>query len=627
MKDDDLLKEIRDNLKFAIEAETDNRDSAKEDIDFENGNQWDDATRTQRETDGRPCITINNASGVIKQITGDSRQNKIQIKVRPVDDESDVPVAQTLTGIIRNIENVSNSDVAYQNALSCSARGGIGYIRVVTDYLNDDVFEQDIEIRRVVNPFSVYFDPKCEEVDFSDAKWCFVTSDMDKDDFEKEYPDAKTTDNIQTGEGEKDRWFSENHVRVAEYFKVDYKSENLLLLRNNTTVKESALVEGSIVEGPEGERGVIIVSNDTQEIVPVIKERKTKCRYIKWYKTNGFEILESEEWAGKYIPIVPVLGDEVWIDGKRVLRSAIKWAKEPGRLYNWARSTSVESMAMAAKSPYLATPEQIEGHEHEWETAHRKNRPYLLYNQTGQGAPQRQQSSIPDMGATQEAMQAKDDIKSATGIYDASLGARGNETSGKAIVARQRQGDTATYLFTDNLVAAINHVGRILVDLIPKIYDTERVVRLLNSDGSEGWATINKEDASGNKINDITLGKYDVVVTAGPAFQTKRIEALEGMTALAQAAPAYMPVLAPRIAKNMDFPDADEISEEMKALTGGGQEQQPNPEDQMKMQKGALDIEGKQLDNTKKKGDIMGGIDEVVQNKVMEALISLGMVK
>lgn len=558
-----LLKEIRDNLKFAIEQEEDNRTAAEEDMRFENGEQWPESVQTERESDGRPCLVINKTSAVVKQILGDAKQNKIAIKVRPNDSEADPMVAEVFNGIIRNIENESNAASCYQNAHSCAVRGGFGYFRVITEYSDDDTFEQDIRIKRIVNPFTVYMDPESEEPDGSDAKWCFVAERILRTRFKEMYPGKDVTESLQIGEGELEDWVSDKYVRIVEYFKVETRKETIYMLEDGRTTKGTP----EIYEGMEHFGGV-----------PVKSSREKDCKYIKWYKTNGLHILEQSEWAGKYIPIIPVVGDEVWINGKRILRSAIRWAKDPNRLYNWARSTSVETMAMAPKQPFLATPEEIEGHEEQWKVAHKKPMPYLLHNMTQLGRPTRQQSSIPDTGAIQEAMMSADDVKATTGLFDASLGDAGNETSGRAITARQRQGNIATYVFTDNLVTSIKYLGRILIDLIPKIYDTDRVVRLLNKDGSEGWARINAEytdPVSGRttKINDLSVGKYDLVVTTGPSYSTQRLEAADGMIQLAQVAPHYIPVIAPRLARNLDWPDADDIAEEMRAL---GQAPEPS---------------------------------------------------
>jgi hypothetical protein len=595
-KKEDLLATIRKRLTWAQDAEADNRKAALEDIKFENGEHWTDAELAERA--GRPCLTINKTASTVKQIIGEMRQNKLSIKCRPVDSVADPRTAEILTGLIKNIENISNAEDAYDYAAECAIRGGFGYFRVLTDYSRNDVFDQDVLIKRIVNPFSVHFGPAVE-ADYSDAKWCIITEKMATDDFEAAYPKALKTASLDVDSTETTDWYSDDGVTVAEYWQVTDEQKRLLLLADGRTVDAADL--GDMLFALESMGGIV-------------KERLRTCQKVTWHKVTGSEIIEGpKEWAGQWIPIVPVLGEEVWVEGKRILRSAIRWAKDPNRLYNWARSNAVESLALAPKQPYLATPGQIEGHETQWNESHRKPQPYLLYNESSQGPPQRQPLGLPDSGALQEAMQAADDIKSTTGYFDASLGAQGNEASGRAIIARQKQSNTSTFIFTDNLKRALNHAGRILVDLIPRIYDTERVVRLLNPDGSEGWETINQQDpVTGQKLNDISIGKYDVVIDVGPAYSTRRMEAADGMVQMVQAAPMTAQIIMPRLAKNLDWPEAQEIAEELKALFQP-QQQQPDPRQEMAMAKGEQDIIGKQLDNQRKQMQMEGASSEADQ--------------
>lgn len=607
MKKEDIPAKARKYLRQAIDAERFNRECALEDLKFENGDQWVDAVKREREEDGRPCLVINKTAGVVKQIVGTARQNRFGIKVRPVDDQTDPKTAEVLTGLIRNIENVSDAENAYDTAVESAVRCGFGYFRILTQYASEDSFDQEICIERVVNPFSIYYDPEARKADKSDAKWCLVVEEMSAEEFARQYPEAEKSCALESGAGQDDDgWFSDETVRVAELFVVrPVKRTILYIAPPEGYPPEVALTLPAEVQQLVGKT---VFEDELQEGLPealreigfVQRERESECRKIEWYKITGKDVLEGPvEVPGKYIPIIPVLGEEVWIEGKPHYRSAIRFAKDPARLYNWARSTAVETISLAPKQPFIGTLKAIEGHESQWFSAHRKAQGILLYND-GEEPPSRQPSSIPDSGALNEAMQAADDIKATTGIYDASMGAQGNETSGRAIIARQRQGDAATFVFTDNLNRSMRHCGRVLVDMIPKIYDRQRVVRLLNEDGSDGWAMINATNPDGSKVNDISVGKYDVVVTTGPNYLSKRLEAADGMVQLVTAAPQFAPVIIPRVAKNLDWPESDQIAEEMRAMM----QPQPNPEQQMALTKDQLDIEGKQLVNAKRQQDL-----------------------
>ncbi len=649
--EDKLLQEAKDNLELVqdSEAEVENRSTFREDTKFENGDMWDPKAQQDREDAGRPCLKINKCAPVVKQILGDARQNKIQIKVKPVDNEQDPAKAKIYDGLINNIENVSSADTAYDTALGFSVRGGWGYFRVITEYSDEEAFDQDIKINRIINPLSVYMDPSAQRLDRADIKWAFILDTMTRKEFEKSYPNSIVKTGIQAGLGDQEKtWISEETVQVAEYFRIVYKKETLhLMAEDGRTIRASSVERNNHeVVKEETAPGVfseyLLIGNDRYDI---LRSRETDMPKVEWCKTNGVEILEGPtEFPCKYIPIIFVPGDEVWIDGKQILRSALKWAKEPNRLYNWARSNSVERMAGAPLQPFLITPEELAGYEIMWDEANTKPMPYLLYNRhEGGGIPQRQQGSMPDVGADREAQMASDDIKSTTGIYDASLGAAGNEKSGVAIRERKRQGDTGTYVFTDNLVTAIEHLGRILVNMIPRVYDTERVVRLLNVDGSEAWETINQTivnpaDGSKTVLNDLSVGKFDVVATAGPAYGTKRIEAADGMERFMTAVPLAAPVVAPRLAKMLDWDDADEIGDELKAALGGapeGEEGQappeppPNPEEELKLEGQVLTNQGKELDNEKKAKDLIEDQqeqDDRMKGLIIEALQDVGLV-
>lgn len=626
-KDTALIVRAQEFFKQAQDAENDNRLRAVEDIRFVDlDEQWDAATLKSRQDNGRPCMVINKCAAVVKQISNDARQNKPRIKVRPADDKADPELAELLNGLIRNIENASDADAAYDTGIDSAIKGGWGYWRVVTEYCDDDVFEQDIRIKRIVNPFSVYMDPAAKEADRSDAKGCIITEVMDKKAFEDAYPDVDTSGWNETGIGESAaEWFTENSVRVAEFY---YKEPITRTLYQILTITEQGEdfdtvdaedVEDSIVE-QDGKRYVVTDAGAAE----ILKERTVQTHKVMWCKIAGNEIIEGPtEQAGKYIPVVVCIGDEAWIEGEPHLKSAFYHAKDAQRLYNWARSNAVETLALAPKQPYIGTEKMFDGHEKEWNSANSVPKMRLTANFDNGQLPQRQSHSVSDTGALQEAMQSSDDIKATTGLYDASMGKEAAAKSGKAILAMQRQGDTSTFHFPDNQARAIKFTGRILVDLIPKIYDTQRVVRLLNIDGSTSWSEINKRvpDPTAPEgyrvINDLSVGKWDVTCDVGPGYMSKRLEAADGMMQMVQVAPTAAPAILPRIFKNLDWPEADEIGQQLEKLMTPPQ---ANPQamqmqqQQMKMQQAQqqqemqstaaklqFDMQSKQMDLQAKK--------------------------
>ena len=557
-KPDDMefLDDAKERFKACQDAERENREAALEDLKFVNGEQWNAELLQQRQADGRPCLTINRLPAFIDQVVGDQRQNRPSIKVRPVDDFSDPVVADILEGLIRNIEYASNAEAAYDISFESAVTCGFGAFRVLTDYAHDSAFEQDILIKPIRNPFSVYFDPSCNEPDYSDAKFVFVTELVEKEEFEEMYPEASISP-VEGGRGDEDwteRLGGQEHIRIAEYWYREPVQRKLVMLTDGKAMWEEDLPEDAeIAVGKDGKP----------------RTRDVESSQIRWCKISQTEILEGPmDWPGKYIPIVPCLGKEVNIEGKRHLRGLVRFAKDAQRMYNYWRTSTAERMAMAPKAPFLLTPEQIRGYEGMWQQANVKNQPYLLYNAiTSVNLPQRVDFPPVPTGEMQEAEIAVDEMKATTGIFDASLGAQGNETSGRAILARQKEGDTATFAFMDNLSRAIRMAGKIIIDLIPKIYDSERVVRVLGPDGAEDLVRVNGADPmTGKLINDLGTGRYDVVVSAGPSYNTQRQEATASMMELFQAQPALFQIIGDLWISGMDWPKSEEIADRLRRM-------------------------------------------------------------
>jgi hypothetical protein len=569
-KSDDVLATAKERFECSIDRESHNRERQKEDIRFAASSpddpwQWDEKTIADRKLTMRPMLTINKMPQHIRQVTNDIRQNRPSIRYRPADDKADVETADILMGLVRHIEAHSDADVAYDTAAEHQVTSGLGYIRVMADYVNDDSFDQDIYIKRVKNPFRVHMDPDIQDPAGSDAKWCFIDEDLSEDEFKAQYPDA---DPIDWKFADDSSWFSsDKKVRIAEYFEIVEKEATLCLYANGTTAfKGESLPEGVFaVEKP-------------------IKERKTIKKTCMWRKLNGQQILEGgpdgKEFPSKYIPVARVVGNEWEVEGKVYVSGIVRNAKDSQRMYNVAQTAVVERVMLSPKTPWTAPVEAIEGYEQTWQSANTGNHAFLPYNHVdGEGnlipAPTRVQAAQVETGLNQIAMGASDDIKAETGQYDASLGQKSNETSGRAIMARQREGDNATYHYVDNLGRAIRHIGRVILDMIPKIYDTARVARILGEDGEvanaivdpnspEAFQEVRDEAGEIKRIFNPNIGFYDVYTTSGPSFTTRRIEAVEAMTAMTQANPQLWQVIGDQLVKNMDWPGAEEMAERLK---------------------------------------------------------------
>lgn len=574
MSDKDIIAAAIAAFERAESAEDTNRTDFKEDIKFARlSKQWPDGVEKQRIHEQRPMLTINKVAPVIRQVVNDARLNRPAMTVRPMDSNSDPDTAELITGLIRNIEQSSDADIAYDTAIDNAVSGGFGYFRINLDYANDidpaagldtlgpEAFEKDIKLERIVNPLSVYADPDSTSATSSDWNVCLITEDMKRKDFEKKYPDASLA-GFHGDESSRGDWISEETVRVAEYW-VRERTEKLIVL----------------VAFPDDETQILALEDYKKreaEIArlggqPVGAPRPIPSHKVTQYLLTAAEVLETNDWPGTFIPIVPVYGDEVFCDGKRYFRSIIRDAKDANRMFNYWRTTTTELIALAPKAPYLVEDGAIVD-EDKWATSNTISHPYLEYGR-GTTPPQRQPFPPVPSGAMQEAMNAADDIKSITGIYDASLGARSNETSGRAISARQREGDVSSFHFIDNLTRAIRHAGRIILDLIPKVYSTPRIIRVLGDDGKVEAKSINQpmmdKDDEGREISriyDLRLGRYDLSVTAGPSFSTRREETATQMIEFIRSYPDAAPIIGDLLAKNLDWPGAEEIAKRLEKI-------------------------------------------------------------
>lgn len=588
--DEEILKEAHERFAVAEEAEKEERDDALDDLEFAAGKQWPDEIMQSRQQDGRPCLTINRLPQHIKQVTNDQRQNRPSIKAHPVDDQADPETAKVIQGLIRHIEYNSSADAAYDTAFESAVRSGRGYWRVITQYLSPTSFDQEILIKRIRNRFSVFFDPYSKEPDGSDANFAFITEDISREEYARLYPDsqlAKSGDWESMGNAP-DGWMDGKSARIAEYFYKDTQEVTLCQLSDGRVVLKSDLASIPPAVTPDG------------QVIPpqVVRERRTSVPTIRWCKLNACEVLEKTDWPGSYIPIVPVYGDELDINGKRILKGIVRDAKDPQRMLNFWKSAETETIALAPKAPWLIEEGQIEGYERDWETANRRNHAYLKYkNVSVNGSPipppQRQSFEPAVQAITQAAMLAADDLKATTGIYDAALGARSNESSGIAIHRRNVQAQTSNFHFVDNLTRSLKHTGRILLDLIPKIYDTARTARIIGEDGEQKVIKINEQfDQDGKPaLYDLSVGKYDITVDVGPSYASKRQEAAASMLDLSKAVPQLVQIAGDLMVKNMDWPGAKEIADRLKKTLPPGladdpatQNQKLPPEAQAQMQ-------------------------------------------
>jgi hypothetical protein len=559
---DALVKEAKAYLELCTKVDGGNRDAGLADLRCLAGDQWDDKDKRQRELDRRPCLTINKLPTFLHQVTNDQRQNVPSIKVSPVDSNADVETAEVVQGWIRHTEYASNADVAYDTAVNSAAAIGVGYFRLITDYCTPTSFDQDIRFKRIRNPFTVYMDPMSEEPDGSDQKRCMITSKMSRTDFKREYPDAEAANEgfpLGLGDSSNLNWLGDDFVRIAEYYRIEQTAATAVQLTNGETGWKEDLVSM-----PPG--------------VAIKAERKSFRAKTMLYKITALDILESTEIKCEWIPVFPVYGDEIDLDGTVIRSGILRNARDPQMMYNYWMTAATEEVAMRTRTPVVGAAGQFEGFEDDWEAANRQNIPFLEYNPTDLNGqlnppPARQPMIDVPQGVLTMAMHASDNIKATTGLFDSSLGALGNARSGIQERSQQRQGDMANFHFSDNLNRTVRHVGRCLISMMPNYIDAPRLIRIMGEDDTIKPVQVNQPippeqqqpdpetGAIKTVLNNLTVGEFDVTVSAGPSYSTLRQEAADSMIQFGKSWPKLMDVAGDKVVKAMDWPGATEIAE------------------------------------------------------------------
>jgi hypothetical protein len=567
-KETQFVREAMKQYARGYDRERDNIIAAYDDLEFRAGNQWPSDVKQERDQDFRPTLTINRIPQFVRQVTGDIRMMRPSIKVVPVDSRGDQKTADIEAGMIRYIENRSDAQHAYTQGGDSQVACGIGHWRVLTEYADYSTFNQEIRIAGIDDGVAVVWDPDSVLPNREDAKFCFVPVDLSRAAFEERYP-GKTVQDFEREASistlsHYNEWHGDDFVRVAEYWEKRPEKRVLALLP-----------DGTIDDLTDEEDLEYIASLKLQGAR--IEERDGECVYRSLI-TCAHELEPAVKWPGRFIPIVPVIGEEVKIGRKIVRHGVVRYAKDPQRMYNYFRSAQTEAVALQPKAPFIGTDKNFAAQRAEWESANRKNWPYLVYtpdHTNGNIPPQRSSPAVNTQGIDEGLLMSAEEMKAVVGIYDASLGNKSNETSGKAINARKAESDVGTFVYIDNFARAIRHTGRILLDLIPHVYDTERVIRTVGDDGKIDLVAINKEVVAGTTpngdpikqmLNDVTVGAYDVVLETGPSYATKREEAKEGMIAFLQSSPDVAPIVLDLIAGAMDWPNSDKIAKRLKTV-------------------------------------------------------------
>lgn len=626
--DEDIVLEAQERFRLCQDYESYARANYEIDVKFANGDsinnyQWLDDIRQSRIGDpagARPCLTINKTKVHNLAIINDAKQNKTAINIRPIGDGATYEASQIYNDIVRHIEYRSNAQTVYDHASTTQVEGGIGYWRVIYDYEDDDSFNQELRLIKINDPRSVYIDKDIKEADGSDARYGFVFEDEPKDLFDKNHPDDKDVGGPAIMGSYDAGWYNRNTVRVCEYFRKKEKKDRLVAYEvQGQQIKERW---SKLDAGTKSALKLLLDNED-----PSIKIRDIIVNDIEWFKIAGNTIIDRKPWIGNYIPLIRVVGTEIVLDGQMDRYGNTRALLDPQRMYNYNSSNYVEMVALQPRAPFIASAESIEGHEDDFANANTRNHSVLTFNAyTEDGKelqPPRREAPPQIVPAYVSGMQiAENQMMMASGQYQAQMGENENAKSGVAINARQRQGDRATYHFIDNLAVAIRFTGKVLLDLIPKIYDTQRILLIQGLDNSISQVTIDpnadgaiqkqqgqQEEDNGRKVAQVifnpNVGKYDVISDVGPSYATRRQEAVANMIELTHADPEIIKIGGDLIVGMMDFPEAQALSQRLaRTIPPNIKGEGPDPQTEQAMHMASDKIQQLMAENQKLQQEI-----------------------
>lgn len=584
--DSDLLKTAKQRFRRCDLWEAIARKRWLEDYKFYNADaynmyQWPDNARNARgfgTGDERPCLTVNKSAKHCDMVINDALQNKTQIRIKPVGDEATFEASEILEGVVRHIEYISDAQSHYAHAFKHQVVSGYGVLRVITDYVDDKTFDQEMKIVSVPDPLSAYIDPDAHEPDASDARFAFIFTDMPRDEFDTQYPEFKGR-MVHTSLGNDEGWIAEKHVRIAEYFYIEEEPDTLIVFKNPITGEKTPIFKSETTSWKKDLRKAL---NEQLDDIST-KTREVVRKKVKWCKIIGDEVVDKADWAGSTIPVVPVFGQKTVIEGELDRKGHMRAMIDSQRMINYNASAAIEYGALQSKTPWIAPAAAIEGQD-AWASANLVNYSVLTWNHMDDDgnplvAPTR---PLPPTGAPlyQEGMKnAADDMMMVSGQYQPIMGQPGNERSGTAITARQRQGENATYHFVENQARAIRRLGKICIDLIPKIYDTPRILNIMAEDGTSQTVQLDpnakqvvakKKAALTSEADQIVfnpkVGKYEVISDVGPDYATRRQEAFNALSQIASTAPELMAIIGDLVLLAADFPMAEQAAERLKRM-------------------------------------------------------------
>lgn len=566
----DLLQEISKNIDTWYRAYNINLRNFRDDVNFLFIDQWDASDRNEFKRLQKPMLTFNKIYDFFKKVVGEQRQNTPNLEVRCLTGDSSQEAIKLRADIVRQIAYDSKSDIVYQTAFENALAGGFGGIRVLTDYTTPKSYEQKIFLRRIDNPERLFFDPNAKEPTKHDGNYCGYYDIMGKEEFKEQYPDVEYPKSFPLHSEIKEfYWGDKNTISVVEYYKKEWFSFSVHQLSNGKTVtdKEYRKIKEQYEEMSQLED---VEGIDQPIVLPeIIKTRRSRDYKIMCYKAIYGQIVEKYKWPSKYFPIIFCPGDVHNIEGEERTISFVRFVRDAQRFLNYTGSEIAQAIKNSRREQFLVTPDNIsgEGLIDIWRNPSNQQGALVAVPDkiTKQMPIKLPPSEIPQT-LLQQYQRAESDIQSVLGYYEANRGAQGQELSGVALRERQRTGNMGVAVFFDNLNRAIEQTGRVILSLLPEIYDTERRISLQAPNGENQDVFINRKIAGGQAENDVTKGDYDVIIKDGPSFAVQKEEALKILVEMVKVNPQTFPLVADLIASSIDIENSPQLVERFKTL-------------------------------------------------------------
>lgn len=533
---------------------------------YDEDGQWTAQEISEYRQEFKPRMSFNMAPRFILNLQGEFASNTPALQSRALDNSTASQARIDLSeGITRKISFDSRNNIIYQTTFGCALSGGYGAYG--TEVVPETVMSFNLIPRfyLIQDPTTCFWDPSARDPDKGDGALCGRSFTMSKDEFKSRFPDVEAPESYSAANSfsRSFSWLTENDIVVVDYYEKEYFKRHIAQLSDGAVMdfdKAEELVERSTNIANKikklSENSLEPIQSQQIPKLEIVKDGMVDDFKIVFYRAVKGQIIDRSEWDGKKLPIIFQPGVSRWVDGKEKTISFIHWMKDAQRAYNYSRSEYMYRLKLTRYEPFLLSEGMAQGHEREWKEAHRA-RAALFYKEVPSGKiPVRQPPQEVPQSLLAASNQSLSDMQNTTGRFEANLGAQGNETSGVAIQSRQAPGNMNAFQFFENARLAIESGARVISDLLPKLFDTERNVSVQQDNGKIISKTINVKDDDDTSL---PLEELNIQITVGSSFEQQQAQAVEQLLSLVSALPPLGAVVPDLVVENLNIKNAPQL--------------------------------------------------------------------